>query len=773
MKKNIIDNNNNIKLEKKEAAAASPIYRRIADRFSVTLKTSVIAVFAVTGLLYMLIAYSDSYLNNEELTLGTVLYGFCIAGAVFSAVLIPFQLNPSHSKASLRIPLLLFFAVPVASLLMSEAMNGVFIYDYSPDVFIANYVLFLFIQCTLLTISGSLRFSLVLSLFIIFIFSLANSLISQFRGTPLLPVDLLSIVTGLNVISNYNITLNYKLITGIILLILLIIIISKLPAPENSKNKKLILRGSALAYTITLLLMFFCTDVAAANGFKPDFWNQVRGYRNSGSLLNFTLNTKYLFISEPENYEASKISDIVAESVSENEDLNILNTAEEIYEKNPINGRIHELQPDSSCGKSPDSPTAVRCRSNINQPRSHATKKSADIPNIIVIMNETLSDLRILGEFETNKDYMPYIRNLTENTIKGNLYLPVHGAGTSNSEFEFLTGNSMAFLTSGSNAYELYIKEKLPSLAHTLKNFGYSTNSMHPYYRNSWHRADNYPLLGFDNFTSIEDILGENSVQAYRDGSIGFSEFQKKVDELYPEQNVLLRGFISDSFDHKFIERMYEEKETGKPFFMFNVTMQNHGGYDYSYANFRQEIRIISRDDSYYPDVNRYLSLIYESDKAVGELVNYFSKIDEPTLILIFGDHQPSISTEFTEKLLGNRLSDLSLKEKQKLYVTPFMLWANYDIPEGYVDRMSSNYLSSLLLQTAELPLTDYGKYLCSVYKTLPVIDTAGYIAADGKYYSYDKASEYDELLSNYRCVAYNALFGKNERNNKIFYPES
>ena len=110
----------------------------------------------------------------------------------------------------------------------------------------------------------------------------------------------------------------------------------------------------------------------------------------------------------------------------------------------------------------------------------------------------------------------------------------------------------------------------------------------------------------------------------------------------------------------------------------------------------------------------------------------------------------------------------MSLKEKQKLYVTPFMLWANYDIPEGYVDRMSSNYLSSLLLQTAELPLTDYGKYLCSVYKTLPVIDTAGYIAADGKYYSYDKASEYDELLSNYRCVAYNALFGKNERNKNI-----
>lgn len=770
MKKSI--DKNNLDLDKKELSASSTLYKRIAENFNFTPTAALAAILTAAVLLYMLLTHSDSYLKNDDMTLGTLLYGLCIAAVIFSAGLILFKSNLSE-KYLVRITVILFFVFPVAVLLMSEAINGVFIYDYAPDVFIVNYILFLLIQCIMLMLSGAPRFSLIASTIIIFIFSFSNSLLSQFRGTPLLPSDFISISTGLNVISNYKITLNYKLMTGIIIMVLLIIIIAKLPIYVQSKNKKRILRASAFAYATSLLLVFFFTDVATANGFKPDFWNQERGYHNSGSLLNFTLNTKYLFVSKPDSYDASKIQSIIDSYIHESGDLNILNAANNMYENHAVNGNICELQSDNYYGKSADSPLAVQCISNSNQPHSKAVKKSDDIPNIIVIMNETLSDLRILGEFESNKDYLPYMRNLSENTIKGNLYMPVHGAGTSNSEFEFLTGNSMSFLSSGSNAYELYIKEKLPSLAHTLKYFGYSTSALHPYYRKSWHRSDNYPLLGFDNFTGIEDIFDENTIQSYRSGNISFSDLQGKASELYPGQNIFLRSFISDSFDYKLIEKMYEEKEYGKPLFLFNVTMQNHGGYDYSYANFEQEIRILSQDNSYYPDVNRYLSLIYESDKATEELINYFSKVKDPTLILIFGDHQPSIDADFEEKLLGNKLSDLSLKEKQKRYVTPFMIWANYDIPEAYIDRISSNYLYPLLLQTAELPLTDYGKFLCSLYKNIPVVDTSGYIDSYGKYYSYDKPSKYDTMLSDYRCVAYNSLFGKNERKDKLFYPES
>ena len=136
----------------------------------------------------------------------------------------------------------------------------------------------------------------------------------------------------------------------------------------------------------------------------------------------------------------------------------------------------------------------------------------------------------------------------------------------------------------------------------------------------------------------------------------------------------------------------------------------------------------------------------------------------------MFGDHQPSIETDFVEEVMGKKLEDLSLEEKQKRFVTPFVLWANYDIPEGYIDMMSSNYLSTLLLQTAGLETTQYNKFLSALYKQLPVIDTTGYIAADGRYYTYDDKTKYTDLLKAYEKIQYNDLFDAAGRHDDLFY---
>ena len=39
-------------------------------------------------------------------------------------------------------------------------------------------------------------------------------------------------------------------------------------------------------------------------------------------------------------------------------------------------------------------------------------------PNIICIMNESLSDLKVLGNLETNEDYMPFMRSLTKTQLR-------------------------------------------------------------------------------------------------------------------------------------------------------------------------------------------------------------------------------------------------------------------------------------------------------------------------------------------------------------------
>lgn len=78
-------------------------------------------------------------------------------------------------------------------------------------------------------------------------------------------------------------------------------------------------------------------------------------------------------------------------------------------------------------------------------------------------MNESFSDLSVVGDIETNVPYMPYIDSIQDETIQGNAYVSTIGTGTSNTEYEFLTGNTMAFLPAGSNAYQLYVKERSPA----------------------------------------------------------------------------------------------------------------------------------------------------------------------------------------------------------------------------------------------------------------------------------------------------------------------
>ena len=99
-----------------------------------------------------------------------------------------------------------------------------------------------------------------------------------------------------------------------------------------------------------------------------------------------------------------------------------------------------------------------------------------------------------------------------------------------------------------------------------------------------------------------------------------------------------VRKYISDASDMQHIIDTYEKKEAGKPAFIFNVTMQNHGGYTDVYPNFENDIQAQYNSDA----LNQYLSLIHKTDAALEDLVSYFSKVDEKTVIVFFGDHQPS-----------------------------------------------------------------------------------------------------------------------------------
>ena len=491
----------------------------------------------------------------------------------------------------------------------------------------------------------------------------------------------------------------------------------KIKTPKYKLITKVISRTFTGTFSLVLVILFFGTSVFADMGVKPDFWNQTRGYHNYGFVFNFFCNTKYLYMSEPDYYNPDEIGNYIGE-------MNGEDPPEEQYDK----------------------------------------------PNIICIMNESLSDLSVLGNLTTNEDYMPFMRSLTDNTIKGNLYVPVIGAGTSNTEFEFLTGPTTAFLPSGSNAYMLYIKNPISSLVSTVEAQGYSSYALHPYYADGWKRTEVYSNLGLNKFISLENIMDISLMDRFKENGSDPNYLQSLMDEYYPRKNMLIRQYVSDAYNYKLLIEDFENRDKSVPYFAFNVTMQNHGGYTTSCVNFNENIYATSVSKAY-TKANKYLSLVKASDDAFRDLIAYFSNVKEPTIICMFGDHHPSIETAFISEVMGVKdLSNLTVEQEQQRHATPFYIWANYDIEEKYIDKLSSNYLSSLVLKTAGIKLTEYNKYLLKLSETLPVIDTVGYIDSQNNYYKWSDESPYTQILDDYERIQYNNIFDQNNVNRDVFY---
>ena len=137
----------------------------------------------------------------------------------------------------------------------------------------------------------------------------------------------------------------------------------------------------------------------------------------------------------------------------------------------------------------------------------------------------------------------------------------------------------------------------------------------------------------------------------------------------------------------------------------------------------------------------------------------------------MFGDHQPSVETEFISEALGvDSLSGLTPQQEQSRHITPFIIWANYDIGEQQIDKLSANYLSSLVLKTAGVKLSEYNQYLLKLSKTLPVIDTVGYIDNENNYYKWSDVSPYSHLLDEYEKIQYNNIFDQKNIDRDVFY---
>lgn len=576
------------------------------------------------------------------------------------------------------------FLCPIVMYYLMEAfhMNAFVLTRWRAQIL--NIVFFEMLMLFLFFLFGNLKAALIFETVLAFVAGIANYYVLSFRSNPIVPWDLLSVRTAASVAGNYDYSLGKRqilTILGFVLLLLLEIFFIKFSIKTWKIWKKVagVLVVAALITGFTKMLQ---NDTYVSKFklypflFTPAYMSQADGF-----AVTFLMDLQYLSVEKPQGYDRTE--------------------AEEILKTYQI-----EQTEDFAEGQK---------------------------PNVIVVMNEAFSDLGVLGDFTTNEDYMPFLHSLqqgADNTVTGYLNVSVKGGNTANTEFEFLTGNSMAFLPAGSIPYQQYIKGEIPSVVSYLSDLGYETYAMHPYYATGWDRDKVYPDLGFDHTFFIEDFTSATYIRKYVDDK---------------------------SCVNKIIQT-YEEKEAGTPMFLFNVTMQNHSSYTETYPNLTQDITVEGVQSL---ALSQYLSLIKLSDAALQDLITYFSTQDEPTIIVFFGDHQPSDSVvQPILKLNGMSYDSLTAEEEAKRYEVPYVIWANYDIKESTGENTSANYLAAKVLDAAGIPLADYENYLLKLSQEIPVVSAERVVDGEG---NETTAQEAQDELNVYQKLQYYRLFDAKE----------
>lgn len=592
------------------------------------------------------------------------------------------------------------FITPVLCIFLGDRFNDYHLSEMTRRIiswqFWFNLVIYTTLLLVIYVILNRVQYTCIIVLSAAFIMHIANYYVWVFRGCPILAADLQSAATAFNVADNFSYSLDLTGIWGVVYILSFTAMLLSLKGYKGPRLKQRMYAVGACAIYICFFNILFIQTNFVPEHVKHDVWKPQRTYAKNGNALSFLMSWSSIRIDKPKNYSIEEI--------------------EKITKRYPSDNAAKTTAP----GEKP--------------------------PNIIAIMNESLADLNYNSPIELSEDYLPFLHSLTENTVKGKLYVSIQGANTANSEFEFLTGNSMNFLPYRSIPYNEYIKDTTPSMAHTLKAQGYSgVNAYHPFKSSGWSRTIAYPALGFNKCRFQEYYVKKNNFD-------------------------LVRNYISDEADFRQIIADYEasRKKTDSPFYLFNVTMQNHGGYNGKRGLVEPKITI--KDAALNnPEAEQYINLAKMSDDAFKMLVEYFKKVDEPTLIVMFGDHQPPITNLFYNNQFGKDVENLTPEEEANWYSTPYVIWANYDIEEKELD-MSANYLSSYVMNLAGNKLTGYNKYLLELQKELPAISAVCYMDKTGKIHKYDEKTEYDALLATYHMLQYNQMFDKEHRADDFFF---
>ncbi len=571
-----------------------------------------------------------------------------------------------------------------------------------PLLLLLNLVPVLFSMLMLYFITGNCSFSSGLPAMVFLCLAYGNRSKIALRQAPVVPSDMAVLTEVKSVVTNnddFYITLAVIVIIVFISMCLFSFIFVRKGSDLTIKKRLIGIAVCLLSFSTMFNTVYSNTDLYDSFDVDGNIYFKVNQYISKGFLYSFIYDINNLKVNKPDGYTEDEF-----EQLSESAD------AEEY---------------------------------------SDVAK-----PNIVMVMSEAFSDISNSEHISFDGYDNPlefYNRFITrDDVLSGHIVVANFGGGTSDTEFDVLTGCSTRYIDSSQVSYN-FVTHPMQTLPGMLKNIGYDTLAIHPGYGWFYNRINVFENMYFDDFKYLE------------------TDFDAKT------QNK--GGYISDKITADSIIDNFEEhtKNSDNPLFEFCITIQNHGPYEEKYTdlatNFSTDLELTDKEKAIY---SGYFEGIDDADAQIEELVTYFEASPEPVVLVFFGDHLPGFSngTDYFSKFRQDIDLNGSINQLVKAYETPYFIWANdaalkstniaenaksLGLSDGNV--ISSFYLGAMLAEMLDMGnISPFFEYINSMRRYIPVASENWYIYSDGTL-SETLNSEFINTIAKYKRWIYYKLF--------------